>query len=725
MKKYIIPLSIVAATFAASCSSDENLPQEIDNSMKTPIEFSMTDQTGSATIGAESYRAQTRAGFSAQTRIVMRMMAEKITLGSSETTASETKYTKTEAVAETEATGAGYSAVKFNNDNNTINQRYWDDAYGRDTQLSIFAVAVPGKTTSDMLTLKGDNTWGTESDNTIQWTVSTTQTSENISSEDLVYSNNIRENGKKGVRKWDFTHSKYQDFSGDISTLNDGRMKFQMKPVSEGQLDPKGPGKFDTGNLNFTHALSRITLKIYIDRSKGFTDNDANSIENAKLINMNVKGDLDVAEGTYSNVTTGDVKMEEYTVGVDETMQGSTTKPDAKFMAQVLPDYEIKESDANTNMLQFNVGDNVYYVTQKSVWDAIHNNVNVETGTNIKLAQNKNYVLNITVGKTEISNITATLANWDEINGSHSTNNSLYEFTFKTLNNTEGSACRDFNLYRIVDNVKDGKSWNSGYSADKATLKETESNSNVWKATNWYFDSNQSYYHFRSTSKSNDEANFIKSEGDDDNKKDYFKIKAGTENTCDLHWGAPLKSDASLKYDISKGYEDNINTAIGSTDSKIDIIEFHMTSNVIVNLSTTSGDDKVTLDRATVKILNSQQSGKVYMGNGLVEPTGNASDLSLLSGENNTYSAFCIPQALDGRDKVKLEITTTDNNVYTVVLSDINVSGSTTEKINRWLPNHKYTYSLTLSKTGINQLTCTLLNWEDVTGSNQNVTIED
>ena len=32
MKKYIIPLSIVAATFAASCSSDENLPQEIDNS---------------------------------------------------------------------------------------------------------------------------------------------------------------------------------------------------------------------------------------------------------------------------------------------------------------------------------------------------------------------------------------------------------------------------------------------------------------------------------------------------------------------------------------------------------------------------------------------------------------------------------------------------------------------------------------------------------------------
>ena len=186
-----------------------------------------------------------------------------------------------------------------------------------------------------------------------------------------------------------------------------------------------------------------------------------------------------------------------------------------------------------------------------------------------------------------------------------------------------------------------------------------------------------------------------------------------------------MKSDASLSYDTSKGYEDNINAAIGSTDSKIDIIEFHMTSNVIVNLSTTTGDDKVTLDGATVKILNSQQSGKVYMGNGLVEPTGTTSNLPLKSGDNNTYSAFCIPQALDGTDKVKLEITTTDKNVYTVVLSDINVSGSDTEKIKRWLPNHKYTYSLTLSKTGINQLTCTLLNWEDVTGNNQDVTIED
>lgn len=717
MKKYIIPLSIVAATFAASCSSDENVNES--NKIKDfPIELSLTGDG----INTNVTSTKTRSGFTGETSLVMRMKAEKWSYGENGDKTidnNSTKYTKASTTAAAEG-DKKYSTMAFAN-------KYWDDAFGRYTYLSIFAVAVPNKSNISQLTLNGNDNWETEStpNNKITWTVTsgeTAQTSNTIDNEDLVYSRNIQDGAKskglkQGVRR--YKDGNYPSFDGDnFDDLTYGRMGFTLFDVNI----KDGPGKFDLGNLHFTHALSRITLKIYIDRSKGFTNDDVNSINDAKLIKMNVEGDLDVAEGTYSNVTTGDVKMEKYTVGSEETMSDGSTKPDAKFMAQVLPDYEIKESDANTNMLQFNVGDNVYYVTQKSVWDAIHNNVNVETGTNIKLAQNKNYVLNITVGKTEISNITATLANWDEINGSHSTNNSLYEFTFKTLSNTEGSACSDFNLYRIVDNVKDGKSWNSGYSADKATLKETESNSNVWKATNWYFDSNQSYYHFRSTSTSTDE-HFIKSEGEDN--KDYFEIKAGIENTCDLHWGAPLKSNASLSYDISKGYEDNINTAIGSTDSKIDIIEFHMTSNVIVKLSTTTGDDKVTLDGAIVKILNSQQSGKVYMGNGLVEPTGTALDLTLKSGDNNTYSAFCIPQALDGNVKVKVQITTTDNNVYTVVLSDINVSGSTTEKINRWLPNHKYTYSLKLSKTGINQLTCTLLNWEDVTGDNQDVTIED
>lgn len=783
MKKYIIPLSIVAATFAASCSSDENVTQEIDNSMKTPIEFSMTDQTGSATIGAESYRAQTRAGFSAQTRIVMRMMAEKITLGSSsEATVSETKYTKTEAVAETEATGAGYSAVKFNNDNNTINQRYWDDAYGRDTQLSIFAVAVPGKTTSDMLTLKGDNTWGTESDNTIQWTVSTTQTSENISSEDLVYSNNIRENGKKGVRKWDFTNSKYQDFSGDISTLNDGRMKFTMKPVAEGQnQDPKGPGKFDTGNLNFTHALSRITLKIKL--AAEFGNNASLDDKEVKVLNMPYKGTLNVATGVFSSIENKD----EIVMAPISTTSESDIK--GIYMAQVLPGYKIAQN--SNNMLQFKVytgemnnptSQNIYYVTNNSVYSAIESNSAISSdkdeNNNITMAQGKHYILTITVGKTAIKDITATLVDWTNVEGTHEQNNAYLSFTNAFKNSYTGEnnkAADNFDLYRLNDPSTDistdgkhkGYKWNSKWENKADLTKKTDGNSNIigW-STKWYFEDNKSFYHFRMVGQKVDgESKTTRQIHTDATNGDYFEIEAG-ETDGNYTWGAPFVSNSQLKYSTTSGYDNsddnnhNIHYAIGATNDNIHLTSFHMLSKIRVVLKTdeeSKGGVKLqdgNNNNATVKITNVFTKGKVNMGNGLVT-AGKNSDAtqptretavtmtapqtffknSSSNLETNEFTYFIVPQKLVDNDVyVGLEITTPDNNIYYVVkkLSEIKASSVgdngtqvKDQPIKWWYPNHSYLYTITLKKTGIENITCTLVDWTEVTGSNQDVTIED
>lgn len=782
MKKYIIPLSIVAATFAASCSSDENLPQEIDNSMKTPIEFSMTDQTGSATIGAESYRAQTRAGFSAQTRIVMRMMAEKITLGSSsEATASETKYTKTEAVAETEATGAGYSAVKFNNDNNTINQRYWDDAYGRDTQLSIFAVAVPGKTTSNMLTLKGDNTWGTEIDNTIQWTVSTTQTSENISSEDLVYSNNISENGENGIRKWDFTNSKYQDFSGDISTLNDGRMKFTMKPVAEGQnQDPKGPGKFDTGNLNFTHALSRITLKIKLAAEFG---NNASLDDNeVKVLNMPYKGTLNVATGNFSSIENKD----EIVMAPISTTPESDIK--SQYIAQVLPGYKIAadgKTDADNNMLQFKVvtkdasnnitSQNIYYVTNKSVNNALKDKENIngdkDSDGNITMAQGKHYILTITVGKTAIKDITATLVDWTTVTGEHTQDNAYLTFTNSFASYTTSTNAEHFDLYRLNDASNtistDGShkvyNWGTGWSdKNKATLNWDATN-NKW-TTNWFFEDNKSFYHFRTVGQGESGEEYTtRTIHTDAASGDYFDIEAGKTDGR-YYWGAPMVSGKELKYSPTYGYDysdtdHHLFYAIGATNSNIHITQLHMLSQIRVVLKTVAASEGgVNLqsdeNKTTVKITNVFTKGKVNMGNGLVT-AGKNSDAtqptretyvkmtapqtffknSSSNLETNEFTYYIVPQTLVDKDVyVGLEITTPDNNIYYVVkkLSEITAltvgSNGTQEqggKITWWYPNHSYLYTITLKKTGIEKITCTLVDWTEVTGSNQDVTIED
>ena len=248
MKKYIIPLSIVAATFAASCSSDENLPQEIDNSMKTPIEFSMTDNTSSMNVGVSGV---TRAGFTSSTDMVVKMVAEEVQVGGTSTTPTARKSTITKATAESQSsvnkddnTSYTYSNVSFNHEKSE--QRYWDDAYGRNTQLSIFAVAVKDKTGSTKLPsttsawTNDENFSSTNIGWTLNWTVTNTtaQTTTTIDDEDLVYSNNIQSNGKSGKREYDFNSSQYKP----VYELRDGRLAFQLK--ESGKAD--GPGKFNT-----------------------------------------------------------------------------------------------------------------------------------------------------------------------------------------------------------------------------------------------------------------------------------------------------------------------------------------------------------------------------------------------------------------------------------------------------------------------------------------------
>lgn len=806
MKKYIIPLSIVAATFAASCSSDENVPQEIDNSMKTPIEFSMTDQTGSATIGAESYRAQTRAGFSAQTRIVMRMMAEKITLGSSsEATASEKKYTKTEAVAETN-NGNQYSDVTFTNSESVINTRYWDDAYGRDTKLSVFAIAVPGKKSTDniQLSLKGDNTWSTaHTDNTISWSVSNNQSSTTIGNEDLVYSNNIQKYnsqtglGQNGVREWDFNSSKYKeltfDATGNPTGLSNDRMKFQMKPVSKGQPDPKGPGKFDTGNLNFTHALSRITLKIKL--ASEFGENASLDNNEVKVLNMPYKGTLDVATGNFSSIENKDEIVMAPISTTEENIKG-------QYMAQVLPGYNIaadRTTNADKNMLQFKVvtidasnnitSQNIYYVTNKSVNNALKDKENIngdkDSDGNITMAQGKHYILTITVGKTAINDITATLVDWTNVEGTHEQNNAYLTFTNAFNNSYSGttSAADNFDLYRLNDPSTDVSTdgnyksydWKSKWT-DKAELTKDNSSQETGKSkwtTKWFFDDNKSFYHFRMVGQKVDAEDKTRTIHEDATNGDYFDIESGTTHG-NYTWGAPFVSNSQLKYSTTSGYDNsddnnhNIHYAIGATNDNIHLTSFHMLSKIRVVLKTVeTANGGVNLNsggsNTTVKITKVFTKGKVNMGNGLVTAGKNSDDTqpTRVSSvtmkapetfikdnsnnlETNEFTYYIVPQALVDDNNttdnttddvyVGLEIQTPDNNIYYVVkkLSEIkatSVGNNGTQEVNKpikwWYPNHSYLYTITLKKTGIEKITCTLVDWTEVTGDNQDVTIED
>ena len=109
--------------------------------------------------------------------------------------------------------------------------------------------------------------------------------------------------------------------------------------------------------------------------------------------------------------------------------------------------------------------------------------------------------------------------------------------------------------------------------------------------------------------------------------------------------------------------------ALGATNSQINMLLFHMTSQIFVNVKTTTGADKVTLkDRprheaeqlTKVEILNFLPDGKVLMGTGAVSTTdGTRTEMHLLQqwnmgrinlalhqNKSTAHSYGIVPQAL-------------------------------------------------------------------------------
>lgn len=798
MKKFTYPLVFATALVATSCSDIDNFINEvIDPDGKEMISFSMSD--GSVT---PAQRAVTRAGFTgADTRIVARFQSD-------EKSTSNVLYTRTVLKAAKDNTGGAtdYSTVTYYTTDNT---RYWDDAFGRKGQISVYAVAIPNSTSDTKLTdgkLAGGSTWAAEGspNNNIQWDVTYgTQTSATLDAEDLVYSNNIQSTGTNGRYVWDYTANPegYPADNGRLDGHQPGRLVFTQKG---GALESDA-GHFDKGHLMFNHALSRLTITLVEGSGfdgAAFVDAEHSDFKfktstgNIKLLSFPYTGTLNIKEGSWGDVTTHDI----------DQMIGATVSAAGDFSAQMLPGYKFygTGTHAADNVMQFVIDDNTYYVTQKQVFDALNIAANttganplvaVESDANgnyIEMKQGKNYKLSITVKKTPIVDVTATLAPWVEVAGSMEVNNAHISLTL----NTTGATCdKDIDLYRLdednagydADNYDfsyDGTAWFGNYSTDamhKTTLLQTALAGGKW-TTPWYFESNKTYYHFRTVNSG------TTIEGtDDDDVKDYFNIAAGPVASTDPHWGAPMKSTSTtwLKYDENgtltdysddKGYAAHLQHAIGATEDRIAIQELHMMSNINVVLETPNDGGKVMLyDDTTdpshpvgtiVKITRLAKNGTVEMGRGVVTPlapvspenwsntevtmtspaTTAAADYFTSTGVTNrtqskTYTYAVVPQSLSrnfssdsDNDYIGIFIQTPDHNQYYVVkkLSDITATTVTDERdqtqgqrIKRWYPGHTYTYTFTITKTGIKNVTATVADWVNVTGQNTNITLED
>lgn len=756
--KLHIPIAALVLSLLAACSSDDVPAVPTDGTDKTPIEFSMSGTGASVGLDSRGASAASRAGFGASTRIVMRIGSQK------DGRADQDKYTRTTATASKQVTTGtkDYSTVTFGSGK----MRYWDDADGRDSHLSVYAVAVPDKNDEGILpeTQLGDytapgETWSTESSaesssrNTIKWQLSTDQTGK-AANEDLCFSNNIQLGGDNGVYRYNFSTGTYPTFPGCNSdgtvkdgTLKDGIMQFTKDGSSE-------VGKFDLGHLIFRHALTRITIKLIA--GEGFEGKpfafSATDGSNVNLSNMPISGTLDVTTGkweptliTKDNIT----NMDAATNVSDESHN---------LVANMLPGREISKTGTDY-IITFTIDDNFYRISEQSLYEALDGKPGVTSdGSKITLEQGKNYELRIKVSKQRINNITANIVDWVKVTA-HEQNPSNAYITL-ALSDPSGNACNDFDFYRCNDPYSTPQTedpadkhynWLTGYQGP-ATLTALKSDNTPaigtdpidHYTTNWFFESNKDFYHFRTVNQGT-------SITTDATLGDYFTINSTTENDYDPHWGAPMQNTANLKYATDKGYASSIYWAIGATKDRIKITEMHMMAQVNVILKTGTGSDKVVLkdasdNTATVKLVRYFSNGKVLLGNGQVQTTGTTTSNNFkvpstyFTTDNEVTDKYfynVVPQALSRGsavdEHVGIEITTPDGNVYkvndltTIEASSVDASQKDqikNEAITRWFPGHIYTYSFYLSKTGIKDITATITNWIEVTTPDTPIQIE-
>lgn len=717
MKKLFYPLMLATAFVATSCTNTEDTNTTVDPSGKTPISF----------VGENNTAPITRAGFvEGATQIAMHIRSTKAT----DTTRKTIRETRTLATAavDTEKKTTSVSSI----DQNSAYYRYWDDAYGRDAQLSIFAIAVPGKTYTDatleskLKSVSEGKVWDDAAlDETVSWTVSTAQTGDKINNEDLVYSNNIQADGtlgKGGVKS-------------SNSSVTDGELKFRLTSTSENP-DPNGPGKFDEGHLIFNHALSRITINLNRDLTAGFTASSpfAFGSGNVSILGVPTSGSLNLETGkwTPSTTSTGITSM----ACTKDATTGNYT-----LQAQVIPGFVIKADDDNS-VLQFTIDGNLYNVSHKVLFDVLKGKPNIaeSTSTTITMEQGHNYNLTINVGKTKITNVSATLEPWKPVDADDkSMDNSRNLVTIYKNTSNDATANNSFTLYRaVVNSTTPENNWAGNYK-ESVTPKEE----NGVLTTTWFYENDNSFYHFRSV-----KTGTVVVGAEKDDIVDYFVVYSGKQDSeHDYRWGAPFKKGVSspFTYDSGEGYAAYISPAIGSTKSPLNFTEFHVMSNINVIVRTTTGTNAVVLEDASkspteqcvVTIKNFCADGIVNMGNGLVTPTGSATASATLTApapgietkkinsvdykQTKAFSYTVVPQAVG--NTVELTIKTPDGNVYTIKdLSKMTVSGS---EIKVWEPNHEYTYIFTLTKTGLVNVTCTVEGWKEVKAEEKTITLEN
>lgn len=617
---------------------------------------------------------------------------------------------------------------------------------GRGKGLTIYGVAVSGKALpvsnegrTNLSTSNTSLTW-----QNIAWNVGKVvngvidQSTNGWGDYDLLTSNNIREEG-------------------------DGTYKFN---------DAKGiSGNTPSDILEFTHAMSKITFVLTAGKGFPVHSGDAKKFNEPPKVTLTsrITGDTSTEEWAQTkgtvNVETGAVNLVTEPVKASVKLHHAETNATSQVVtldALVFPGSEFgdKSGDPATFpvIARIEADGNVYYVTSEKIREAIGNAQTAgKHGENFVTEPGKNYIIQVTVNKTEIK-VTATVTNWIDVTADPVEPEINVSVDWTT---TEGaSSVEGFSFYRS-ENLNTGYNTanvtNDGYYPAEAIASKpaNDATTNQWpfksldatpQEVHLFWPTHNTHYQFRGvwpqTSTKTDDtgtAPHVKALSD----AQVIDIKnvayVGETYPSDLMIARPeftgadtdplcKNSEHTQKHLYSEG--------ICAVNGLVTMNFRYVMSQVEVRLETSEGDspNKVKLDaNTTVDIVNVYNNGYVKLGDREIGYTDTQQSqtytLNQVTGNGNElkrHSAI-LPQAFiqetaGASTNTRFKITVTnDDSTTDVYYADVEpiLKSDKSGKVapnGKWESGVHYIYTLLLTKTEI-KVTATITDWVTVKAS--------
>lgn len=654
-------IMLVSLLTLAGCSNETDIVST-QSTDKTPISLSVGVESANTRAVTTDGEGKTLVALPENTNIWMAMKSEKT--GEAPLYSSTIGKTANPEKESADSEENDINKISFSSDNT----RFWDDAYGTAANLSVWALTVPGATT-----VPGSvsaSLWSAKANTlTLNWSLSSAQTSETVANEDLCFSNNIAAD----------------------------KMRFGNK-VSN---------KFDQGKLIFYHALSKVT--IILKEGDGFNTSSIDDFNFDGTGNITLK-DFGLSGSATFNVATGEFGS--YTsTDITSMYDKEKTASNRTLEALVMPGTKISTTSAD-DAVTFSIEKNPLKVSAKTLATALNGKDGVKTEDgNIVLEAGKNYKFTFTISKTGIKVITATVAAWENVEAD--------EVAPKiTINKAYGHLASDDECTDFTDQFALYLSTSKASNYSKGT-DITYADSKYKMGTQLYWPNHETHYFFRGV--------YPSSVAVTDSK---ITVENGAYNSAsapsNLMIGYPRNTDGTPDEacKVHSGTQ-----GICATEGDIRMNFQYVMSQVEVKLTTSTGADKVVLDEnTTIEILGGYKSGSIKLEDGTatyVDASDKATYTMLGAVTGNDYDRHdaIIPQSLTN---LKFKITVKDSDgkydSYEAIIANIDVTptGGSKSKITSWLPGKKYTYSLYITKTAT-KFTATLKDWETVTSGDNHI----